>query len=309
MNLRYHFVKSLAYIARLIPPSFHHQVLNLYLRNPELSLRHGIVCLRQDYSSPITVEEDTDFGLLGQMRELPGINLDVRAIENLGNEISHFACEFPWRSDDGKPNAPWGFMFPTIDSVVLYSMIRCFKPSTYIEVGCGYSSRVSSAACEKNRSEDVNSRSIYIEPYPGERLDRLNLSGELVVKRIQELSPDYFRILKAGDILFIDTSHIMKCQSDVEWELLHILPSLASGVIVHIHDVYTPFEYPVEWLHNNYAPGRYNEQYALEALLSGGNRFKPLFPNHWLCRELGSMVNIWFGAEPDESRSFWLVVS
>ena len=79
-----------------------------------------------------------------------------------------------------------------------------------------------------------------------------------------------FSELKAGDVLFIDTSHVLKCQNDVEWELLHILPSLKPDVHVHIHDIYTPYEQPEDWLLGRYAPGASNEQYAVECLLSGG---------------------------------------
>jgi hypothetical protein len=187
-------------------------------------------------------------------------------------------------------------------------MIRHFKPRSYIEVGCGYSSRVSSLACERNRADGIESTAKYIEPYPGERLDTNSLVGELIVKRIQDVPLDFFRSLVSGDILFIDTSHIMKCQSDVEWEILHVLPSLNKGVVIHVHDIYTPYEYPEEWLQNNYAPGQYNEQYALESLLSGGNRFKTLFPVHALCREIPDALASWFGAAADLSRSYWLIV-
>jgi hypothetical protein len=79
--------------------------------------------------------------------------------------------------------------------------------------------------------------------------------------------------------------------------------------MVHIHDIYTPYEYPLEWLQNNYAPGLYNEQYALEALLSGGERFRTLFPLHSLCREIPDQIRAWFGAGADSSRSYWISVN
>jgi hypothetical protein len=188
-------------------------------------------------------------------------------------------------------------------------MIRHFKPTTYVEIGCGYSSAVSSRACEHNKKEGINTTAKYIEPYPSERLDLNELKGELIVKRIQDIPLEFFAGLESRDILFIDTSHVMKCQSDVEWEILRILPSLQRGVMVHIHDIYTPYEYPLEWLQNNYAPGLYNEQYALEALLSGGERFRTLFPLHSLCREIPDQIRAWFGAGADSSRSYWISVN
>jgi predicted O-methyltransferase YrrM len=266
--------------------------------------------MKQDWSSPVTVASEIDTSKVGAKRDLPGIRMDKEAIRTLGVKLGKFAVEFPWKSaGSDAPAVPWGYMFPTMDSLVLYSMIRHFKPSRYIEVGCGYSSRVSSAACEMNRLAGADTRTTYIEPYPGERLEKENLRGELIVKRIQDVPLEVFAALQPGDMLFIDTSHIMKCQSDVEWELLHILPTLRPGVIIHVHDIYTPFDYPPDWLDNNYAPGQYNEQYALEALMSGGNRFQCLFPVHALCRENAKDLQEWFGVPSDESRSFWMSVS
>lgn len=309
MNYKNSISKSVSKLMRLIPSSVHRNLLKLYERDRELTLSHGRICLKQDWSSPVTVKSEIDVTKLGAKRNLPGVPLDYNAIHGLAAQLGSYAPEFPWKaSANGSPEVPWGYMFDTIDSLALYSMIRHFKPRNYIEVGCGYSSRVSSAACGKNRAEGTETRTRYIEPYPGDRLEEENLSGELIVKRIQELPLEFFSSLESGDILFIDTSHIMKCQSDVEWELLHVLPSLPKGVIIHIHDIYTPFEYPNDWLANNYAPGHYNEQYAVEALMSGGTRYVPLFPVHALCRESPDKVLEWFGAPADSSRSFWLTV-
>lgn len=308
MNLRKHLGVLSTTLVKAFPPFVHHQLLKTYRNNRDLTLKHQTLCITQDWSSPVVVSGEIDVSNLGKKRHLPGINFDETDWRELGRKLSVHVQDFPWKnSTTGLAEAPWGYMFPTLDSLALYTMIRHFKPTTYIEVGCGFSSRVSSAACRRNRDEGVRTESKFIEPYPGERLDQLGLVGELIIQRIQDVPLDLFSSLNAGDILFIDTSHILKCQSDVEWELLHILPTLKSGVIVHIHDIYTPFEYPLDWLDNNYAPGHYNEQYAVEALLSGGGRFKPLFPMHWLCREHPTLLKEWFSAEADLSRSFWLV--
>lgn len=309
MTMNYMLRKAMARLAKIAPPSLHRHILKQYLYDRDLALQHGILCMEQNYSSPVTVAGEIDTSKLGKKRDLPGIRFDNDRITRLGAELAVHAAEFPWRADaDGKPEAPWGDMFPTLDSLVLYTMIRHYKPEKYIEVGCGFSSRVSSAAARKNHENGINTVVRYIEPYPSERLDDANLCGELVVKKIQETPLEMFAEMAAGDILFIDTSHIMKCQSDVEWELLHILPSLKKGVVVHIHDVYTPYEQPPAWLDNNYAPGLYNEQYAFEALLSGGGRFHPLFPVHALCREMPDRLMEWFQAPADGSRSFWFIV-
>jgi len=302
--------RVIAFLSRLVPAGITKKILEHYEYDQDLTLRHDMLCLRQDYSSPVTVARDIDTSLLGKKRVLPGIDVDLEGIRWLGGEISRHAAEFPWKSAEGdQPEVPWDIMFPTVDSMVLYTMIRHFKPKRYIEVGCGYSSRVSTAALEKNATEGPAPAVTYIEPYPDGRLTGVKLAGIMLEDRIQEIPLEKFEELEAGDMLFIDTSHIMKCQSDVEWELLHILPSLRAGVIVHVHDIFTPYEQPESWLENSYAPGLYNEQYAFEALLSGGKKFTCLFPNHLACREMSGDLSHWFGTVPDASRSFWIQVN
>ena len=114
----------------------------------------------------------------------------------------------------------------------------------------------------------------------------MKLPGQFIPKKIQQVPLEHFQQLESGDVLFIDTSHVIKVQNDVEYELLHILPSLKLGVIIHIHDIFTPYDYPAEWLIGsgpNY--GGNNEQYALECLLSGGSHWEILLPVHLLWRE------------------------
>jgi hypothetical protein len=135
----------------------------------------------------------------------------------------------------------------------------------------------------------------------------VELYGELLVKKVEEVPLDFFRELGTDDVLFIDTSHVLKCQNDVEWELLHILPSLNSGVMIHIHDIYTPYEQPHEWLLGRYAPGAVNEQYAVEALLSGGSSFEICLPLHLIGRESPELVERLLGCGcVDRGQAFWI---
>lgn len=309
MNINQSLRSLATKISSFIPRSIHRQILKQYELDRTIAVAAGYVCVRQDWSSPVVVREDIDVLSLGNKRDLPGVILDDRRFTQLGGELAAFAHEFPWRNGKtGTPEVPWGDMFPTLDSMVLYAMIRRFQPKNYIEVGCGYSSRVSSTAAVRNQQEGAHTSIRYIEPYPSPRLETEKLQGVLIQKRIQDVPLDTFSELESGDILFIDTSHILKCQSDVEWELLHILPALKKGVIIHIHDLFTPFEQPLTWLENNYAPGYYNEQYAVEAMLGGGDKFKTLFPLHHLCRERPEDMLKWFSHHADFSRSYWIIV-
>lgn len=310
MNIKYLTRRVISQIMGVLPGSFHKALLKQYVFDRGVPRKNGFMVMEQNWSSPVAVAEELDTSLLGQKRDLPGLTFPNSDFLRLGDELAPYGKEFPWRDNaTADPEVPWGEMFPTLDSIVLYSMIRKFKPKKYIEVGCGFSSRVSSAAARRNNEQEKVTSVSYIEPYPGPRLDQEGLSGELIQKRIQDVDLGVFSSMDAGDMLFIDTSHVLKAQSDVEWELLHILPLLKPGVIVHIHDLYTPYEQPVGWLENNYAPGMYNEQYAVEAMLSGGTRYRTLFPLHMLCRENAEDLRTWFSVNPDSSRSYWIIVN
>ena len=114
----------------------------------------------------------------------------------------------------------------------------------------------------------------------------MKLPGEFLKQKIEQVPVERFKQLQAGDVLFIDTSHVIKTQNDVEYELLQVLPSLNAGVWVHIHDIFTPYDYPEEWLVGN-GPNRggNNEQYALECLLSGGEDWEVVMPSFLLWKD------------------------
>jgi hypothetical protein len=102
----------------------------------------------------------------------------------------------------------------------------------------------------------------------------------LITKRVEEIELDYFSGLEANDILFIDSSHIVKFGSDVCYEFLEILPTLKPGVWIHVHDIFFPYDYPAEWLINRRQA--FNEQYLLEAFLNFNKAFSVQLANYWL---------------------------
>ncbi|MCH7228008.1 class I SAM-dependent methyltransferase [Haloferula sp. A504] len=290
-----------------LPAAYHEGVLKTYAKNRELALKSGFQVFPQMFYSPLIDPGEIDHSLLDQKRDLPGIEINLDAALELVQELGSYADEFDrWAPRDGSGRIEWSETFTTMDSAFLYTLIRHLKPKRYIEVGCGHSSRVSSAALRANAEEGHEVDSSYIEPYPGPILDGFDLHGELVVKRIEEMPIEYFKSLGAGDILFIDTSHVIKAQNDVEWELLHIFPSLASGVSVHIHDIYTPYEQPQWWLLDLYLPRYSNEQYALECLLSGGGSFETLLPIHLLGREHPEELSQLITKGLDHGQSYWI---
>jgi hypothetical protein len=161
-------------------------------------------------------------------------------------------------------------------------MIRRFKPQKIFEIGGGFSTYLSAQALLKNKeAENIESELVTFEPYPSEVLRKgfSNLS-RLVTKEIQEIDLSEFRKLKENDILFIDSSHVLKIGSDVQYEYLEILPRLSKGVIVHIHDIFIPSDYPREWVLKGYR--FWNEQYLLQCFLAFNDSFEVVWAGSYM---------------------------
>jgi hypothetical protein len=167
------------------------------------------------------------------------------------------------------------------DAIFLYSMIRHLQPKRIIEVGSGKSSCVTLDTNELFFGDSISCT--FIEPYP-KKLFSLLKEGDLdrievLSKKLQEVDLSLFRTLSAGDILFIDSTHVSKVNSDVNYLFFQILPALSSGVYIHFHDIFYPFEYPKKWVYSGIA---WNEDYILRAFLQYNNAFKIVFFNHFM---------------------------
>jgi predicted O-methyltransferase YrrM len=292
----------------LVPRPALRAFLKSFTTRPELAESAGFLVLPRRFDSPVPVPEDIDLPKLEQPRSLPGIDLRISSALQLVSKLGQFVPELdsiPYEPD-GK-SLYWfnNLSFTDFDATVLYALLRFLKPKRYVELGCGYSSLVSSRALRQNQQEGTACDAAFCDPEPRLDIARALESGRLIEKRVQDLPLELFTKLEAGDVLFIDTSHVLKLQSDVEHELLRILPSLAAGVWIHIHDVFTPYDYPRDWVMR---PVRLacNEQYALECLLTGGERYQTEIPLHCLVRENLPAMQIFFPRGRDRAQSFWL---
>jgi predicted O-methyltransferase YrrM len=167
--------------------------------------------------------------------------------------------------------------FGTVDAEVLYCMVREYAPRRLFEIGSGFSTRLSAQACRVNAERlGVACELVAFEPYPGEVL-RAGFPGltRLEPVKAQDIPLSEFERLEANDILFIDSSHVLKVGSDVQVELLEILPRLRPGVVVHFHDIFLPAEYPKPWILEYRL--FWTEQYALQAFLTFNDRFEVLW--------------------------------
>jgi hypothetical protein len=276
-----------------IPPSWLRHFLKILHGRTDVTDRVQFNVFPQVFYNPFPEPACVDLAKLKLRRTLPGIDLNIQESLDLLQKLSQFSAEvgqfLKSRQGDLKR---WDMTYPPCDSGTLFAMLRHLKPKRYIEVGCGYSSRCSAAALALNSKDGHPCQSAFIEPYPPPYLTEMNLPGEFLQQKIEQVPLERFQQLAAGDVLFIDTSHVIKSQNDVEYELLHILPLLKPGVVVHVHDIFTPYDYPEEWLLGS-GPNRggNNEQYALECLLSGGDDWQVTLPVHLLWREHRPALN------------------
>ena len=211
--------------------------------------------------------------------EMPGVDLNEAAqLELLETSFARFRdeCTLIPSKQTADPNEYYfeNGLFGGTDALVLYCMIRHFRPRLILEVGSGASSLMSAKAALKNGSTEL----VCIEPFPNDSL-KAGFPGltHLIEDKVQNVSKDVFARLNANDILFIDSSHVSKIGSDVNFLFLEIIPRLNPGVIVHVHDIFFPCEYRRDWVLNEFR--FWNEQYMLQAFLMFNAEFEVLMSN------------------------------
>jgi len=187
------------------------------------------------------------------------------------------------------------------DAEVLHSMIRHFKPKKVIEIGSGFSTYLSARACLMNKEKDGVETELYaVEPFPNETLKE-GFPGltALIQQPLEKVDLDVFKSLQANDILFIDSTHVLKIGGDVKYEYLEILPRLQNGVIIHSHDVFFPGEYPKRWMLDN--RWFWTEQYLLQAFLAFNNAFEILWAGQYMNRKYPQDLKRVFPSYVDKS--------
>jgi predicted O-methyltransferase YrrM len=228
------------------------------------------------YSSPLPSAEDIDALALrpASAGPLPGVGLDDAAQLALLEELAQFYPSMPFTAE-GSAGLRYRFDNPSYgygDGILLHTMLRWLRPKRLIEVGSGYTSALTLDTNERFLDDSVSCT--FIEPYPDllRQLlaDRDRARVQVIPSRLQDVDLGLFDQLEAGDVLFIDSSHVSKANSDVNRLFFEVLPRLAPGTFVHLHDVFPGFEYPLAWLREGRA---WNEQYLLRAFLQFNDRF------------------------------------
>jgi hypothetical protein len=190
-------------------------------------------------------------------------------------DIDSLSADIRAVGQDGEPARFDQDWFPRLDAAAAYAIVRMQKPRRIVEIGSGHSTRFLARAVHDGA---LPTEIVCIDPAPRAALSRLNVTHLPVL--LHEADPMIFANIESGDVLFIDSSHIAMPGTDVDRLFLDILPRLATGVLVHIHDITLPYAYPAIWSWRGY-----NEQMMVGTLLQGGG-YELVFASHFVARHM-----------------------
>lgn len=263
------------------------------------------------YSSVVSLEEirekQDQIWPLDLPVSLTGIDLKTEEQLRLLKVFKSFYEDFPFPVDKEKKiryflNNPF---FSFGDGFILFSMIKYFQPKRIIEIGSGFSSALMMDTNDLFFDSEI--QLTFVEPFPGNRLNHLIGKAEeniqLIEEEVQTVNPDLFKSLEAGDILFVDSSHVVKTGSDVHFILKKVLPILKKGVLIHFHDIHFPFEYPKDWVLNGFG---WNEVYYIHAFLMYNEQFRIRMFNDFLSKCHSEKMNSIPLMQVGPGSSLWL---
>lgn len=261
----------------------------------------GIFPLTSNYYEPL-FNFDNLKKKLNEKRNLPGVKFDL---DNQVKNLSQFDYSEELNSLSFNFNNKF---FEAGDAEIYYQIIRYFKPKKIIEIGSGHSSLLAKQAIENNKKIDnFITKLTCIEPYENKWLEKNDI--EVIRQKVEEVDIKIFNDLNKNDILFIDSSHVIKPQGDIIKIFLEILPKLKTGVIIHIHDIFSPRDYPENWLkvENRF----FNEQYLLEGILGHSSRYKIMLSLNLLKNDYYNEIKkvCPFLTDKSEPSSFYIVVN
>lgn len=295
----------------------YYQLFLRFILNKSFGLweRLGIHITPNHFYQPIPDVRRLDDRLWRVPSELVGVNMNEQSQIALLSQFSNtYKQEYDLFPID-KTDKPYEYFvhndyFEGVDGEILYCIIRHFKPKRIIEIGSGSTTYLSASAIQKNKDEDPEYTCEFtaIEPYPNRvlRSGLPNLSS-LIEEPVQNISLSVFKELGENDILFIDSSHVLKIGSDVQYEYNEILPRLNKGVLIHVHDIFLPLEYPETWVRQSHR--FWTEQYLLQAFLAYNSAFEVLWAGHymhWKYPDLLEKAFRTYNREITGPGSFWM---
>lgn len=245
----------------------------------------GFDLLRRNFYSPLPHLEELDDNAFDRPNPCRGIDWDDEAHETFLRGLEPFYREF---------TAPEGFswdnvMYGAVESEVLHAVIRRYKPNRIVELGSGFTSLIIANACQRNAREGRPAHYSCFDPFPRDFV-RQGVAGIDVFEPVgaMDVAQNVFDSLTDGDVLFVDTTHTVKAGSEVNRLILEVFPMLNPGVLVHIHDIFLPYEYPRGFFESQCY---WQEQYLLQALLAENPNFEVLLPLAALARERPELIS------------------
>ncbi len=265
--------------------------------------KHGVHILAADFNSPSPIIKDLPDDLWKQPSAVVGVDLrdeeQLRLLDLISAKYKSEYDAFPVKSSTTEQSGFYlgNAWFEKVDAEILYSLTRELKPKKIIEVGSGFSTKLAVQAIRKNTVSDPSYKCdiLAIEPY-ADRVapDEFPGTMKLIRSQVQNVELEVFEQLQENDFLFVDSTHVGKTGSDVIFEVLEILPRLRSGVYVHFHDIFLPYEYPKLWVvedHNFYI-----EQYLLQAFLTFNSRFEVVWGSYYMLQKHPDRLRKAFGS-------------
>jgi len=269
-----------------IREKFYTLVFHRFARRNSVAFRRSLeaagfqVARDEDYYSPLpsVARLRADVARWNRPSALHGLDYDLAAMKSvlaelLASYLDEFLTYPPYAQVQKMGFGPG---YTAVDALTLYVMIRHLKPQRYLEVGSGVSTYYCSLAAERNASEGHPLKMTCIEPYPFEKLSTIP-GIRVLTQKVEDVDPSLFQQLQENDVLFIDSSHILRLDGDVPFLYLEVLPVLNIGVVTHIHDIPYPynFPYPPElWIFGQDWPMFWNEPMVLQAFLAFNKNFK-----------------------------------
>ena len=217
-------------------------------------------------------------------------------------------ADVPWNAPPGPPRYYWNNDFwRGSDAAIYYGLLRHHKPRRVVEIGCGWSSLLLAEALKRNEDEGAQVAAVdQIEPFPrAELLSALPVHWNLHEVVLQRAELTLFESLRAGDLCFFDGSHVVRTGSDVVWFFFEVLPRLKPGVLIHVHDIFWPNDYPDEWIMER--GQTWNEQFLLQAFLMYNDSYRPIVCNAALYHSRRPQLEVLYRDFPEACSgvSFW----
>jgi hypothetical protein len=255
---------------------------------------------------PAELREHDDVIWPAEVADNPAVDYRAAAQRELLGAVARYATDFDYPQERPDP-ARGGFVerngkFEGLDARMLFCLLRHLRPRRVIEVGSGFSSLL--AADVNRRFLGGSTEIVCIEPFPPPFLEQpVEGLTELIERKVQEVPIAVFQRLGEGDVLFIDSSHVAKTGSDVNSLYFRVLPALHAGVVLHVHDVFLPDDYPREWVLGEQRS--WSEQYVVHALLTYSHGLEVLFGSAYAARRFPELVRQVFGIDCGGG-SLWL---